>query len=76
MIRFSPFPFNVSNLFFASLQSISLANFMIATATTTPKLLLHVFIGSRLFQLVDRGSRAGLDTNTKILNGIYVVFGE
>lgn len=73
---FSPFPFNISNLFFASLQSVSLANFMMATMTTTPKLMLHVFIGNRLFQLFDRGARAGLDTSAKILNGVYVVVGE
>jgi uncharacterized membrane protein YdjX (TVP38/TMEM64 family) len=73
---FSPFPFNVSNLFFASLQSVPTSSFLIATATTTPKLLLHVFIGNRLFQLFDRGARAGLDTNAKILNGVYVVVGE
>jgi hypothetical protein len=47
-----------------------------ATVTTTPKLLLHVFIGNKLFQLFDRGARAGLDTHAKILNGVYVVVGE
>jgi len=49
---------------------------MIATVTTTPKLLLHVFIGNKLFQLFDRGARAGLDTHAKILNGTYVIVGE
>jgi hypothetical protein len=73
---FSPFPFNVSNLFFASLQSVPPSSFIIATATTTPKLLLHVFIGNKLFLLFDRGARATLDTNAKMLNGAYVVVGE
>ncbi|UZJ56718.1 hypothetical protein CBS101457_006038 [Exobasidium rhododendri] len=75
LVRFSPFPFNMSNLFFASLQSVSLFNFMVATITTTPKLFLHVFIGNKIFQLFDRGARAGLDLHAKILNGSYVVVG-
>lgn len=76
LLRFSPFPFTISNLFFASLQPISLGHFVVATVCTTPKLLLHVFVGARMFELIHRGARASLDDKSRILNGVYVVLGE
>lgn len=76
LLRFSPFPFTISNLFFASLQPISLFHFIVATACTTPKLLLHVFVGARMFELIHRGARAKLDDKSRILNGVYVILGE
>ncbi|KAG0152200.1 hypothetical protein CROQUDRAFT_667510 [Cronartium quercuum f. sp. fusiforme G11] len=71
LIRLCPFPFTYTNLFFASLTtSCTFSQFMIATAATTPKLLLHVFIGSRVFKL---SAAAGLDRLTVILNIIYII---
>ncbi|CAO1621020.1 unnamed protein product [Sympodiomycopsis kandeliae] len=54
LIRFCPFPFVYSNLFFASLQSsiIPYRYFILATVLTTPKLFLHVFIGAQTFQVI------------------------
>lgn len=76
MIRLCPFPFTYSNLFFASLTtSCSLKDFLIATVATTPKLLLHVFIGSRVFHLSDPSSSHRLDRLTVMLNIFYIVAG-
>ncbi|MBH1945702.1 VTT domain-containing protein, partial [Erythrobacter sp. YJ-T3-07] len=50
-IRFCPLPYSLSNGFLATIPSISPFSFAAATALATPKLLVHVFIGSRLAQL-------------------------
>lgn len=77
LIRFCPFPFAYSNLFFASLvDAVSLAQFFVATALITPKLLLHVWLGTRMFQLMDRDQRAQLDAWAKALNVIYIGVGS
>ncbi|CAH7689628.1 hypothetical protein BY996DRAFT_7447701 [Phakopsora pachyrhizi] len=76
MIRLCPFPFTYSNLFFASLTtSCSLKDFLIATSATTPKLLIHVFIGSRVFHLSDPNTTNKLDNLTIALNIFYIVAG-
>jgi len=48
---------------------------MIATLATTPKLLLHVFIGARVFHLSDPSSTHRLDSLTIALNVFYIVAG-
>lgn len=60
LVRFCPFPFVYSNLFFASLQPgvVSLRAFLLATLATTPKLFLHVFIGAQAFQAI-QAARGG-----------------
>ncbi|KAI0482827.1 hypothetical protein GGR56DRAFT_209155 [Xylariaceae sp. FL0804] len=54
-IRFCPLPYSLSNGFLATIPSISPAGFALATALATPKLLVHVFIGSRLAALAEQG---------------------
>jgi hypothetical protein len=68
LIRLSPFPFTYSNAFFASVDSVSFVNFFIVTAITLPKILIHVFIGSRFHNLSDE-----MDTTSKIID--YVTIG-
>ncbi|KAI9613745.1 hypothetical protein KEM48_003637 [Puccinia striiformis f. sp. tritici PST-130] len=48
---------------------------MIATLATTPKLLLHVFIGARVFHLSDPSSTRHLDNLTIALNIFYIIGG-
>ncbi|PWN20593.1 hypothetical protein BCV69DRAFT_282802 [Microstroma glucosiphilum] len=57
LIRLCPFPFVYSNLFFSSLRpsSVSLPLFIFATLCTTPKLLIHVFVGSKAFEAIQSG---------------------
>ncbi|AAW44224.1 hypothetical protein CNBF2990 [Cryptococcus deneoformans B-3501A] len=51
MIRFCPVPWGVSNGLFASIESVKFWHFMVANLMIQPKLLLVVFIGSRLTSL-------------------------
>ncbi|ORY62141.1 uncharacterized protein BCR38DRAFT_437642 [Pseudomassariella vexata] len=54
-IRFCPLPYSLSNGFLATIPSVSLLSFALATAMATPKLLILVFIGSRLALLAETG---------------------
>lgn len=57
LIRFCPFPFVYSNLFFASLRPdvVPIGYFLLATLATTPKLFLHVFIGAQTLEAIQAG---------------------
>lgn len=55
LVRFCPLPYSLSNGFLATIPSIQPAGFALATALASPKLLVHVFIGSRLAQLAEAG---------------------
>ncbi|KZT24446.1 Golgi apparatus membrane protein TVP38 [Neolentinus lepideus HHB14362 ss-1] len=76
LIRLSPFPpWVYSNALFASIESVSIWQFMVASACLFPKMLLHVFIGARLAALSDDEQRRQMDTQTKILNAVLVAAG-
>ncbi|KAJ8121293.1 hypothetical protein ONZ43_g2215 [Nemania bipapillata] len=62
----------LSNGFLATIPSISPAAFALATALSTPKLLIHVFIGDRLAQLADSDD---MPTSTRIVNYLSILFG-
>lgn len=55
LVRFCPLPYSLSNGFLATVPSIQPLSFALATAFSSPKLLVHVFIGSRLALLADKG---------------------
>ncbi|TGO43520.1 hypothetical protein BHYA_0001g01430 [Botrytis hyacinthi] len=72
MIRLCPLPYSLSNAAIATFPTVHPLNYALATALVTPKLLIHVFIGSRL------GSLAGdeeMDTSTKLINYASIVIG-
>lgn len=48
MIRLCPLPYSLSNGAMSTFPTITPLNYALATAIVTPKLLVHVFIGSRL----------------------------
>ncbi|KAF8221720.1 Golgi apparatus membrane protein TVP38 [Tricholoma matsutake] len=76
LIRISPLPpWVYSNSLFASIQAVSLWQFVTATLFIFPKLVLHAFIGSKIAALSDGDQRSHMDTNTKIINGCLVVGG-
>ncbi|KAG6813501.1 Tlg2-vesicle protein [Tricholoma furcatifolium] len=58
-----------------SIEAVSLWQFATATIFVFPKLVLHVFIGSRIAALSDGGQRDHMDTQTKIVNGLLVAGG-
>ncbi|PIL37240.1 hypothetical protein GSI_00933 [Ganoderma sinense ZZ0214-1] len=69
LIRASPFPpWVYSNTLFASIQSVTLWQFFLATFVVFPKIAIFVFVGSRLADLSDGETRSHMDTTTKILN--------
>ncbi|KAJ7129782.1 Golgi apparatus membrane protein TVP38 [Mycena epipterygia] len=73
LIRMSPFPpWVYSNALFASIASVSIWQFVVATCFVFPKIFLHVFIGSRIAALADGEQRGNMDTHTKILNGLLI----
>jgi len=73
LIRMSPFPpWVYANTMFASIGSVSLWQFMVATCCVFPKIFLHVFIGSRVAALSDGEQRSHMDTHTKIVNGVLI----
>jgi len=73
LIRVSSMPpWAYSNTLFASIHTVALWQFVVATFCLAPKLLLHTFIGSRLAPLSDGDQREGMDTQTKVINGCLV----
>lgn len=59
LVRFCPLPYSLSNGFLATVPVITPASFALATAFASPKLLVHVFIGSRLALLAEKGDEMG-----------------
>ncbi|KAF7301353.1 hypothetical protein MIND_00700500 [Mycena indigotica] len=73
LIRMSPFPpWVYSNVLFASIGSVALWQFVVATLFVFPKLFLHVYIGSLLAALSDGEQRKHMDTQLKVLNGVLI----
>ncbi|ODV60435.1 Tvp38p ASCRUDRAFT_18959, partial [Ascoidea rubescens DSM 1968] len=48
LIKISPFPYSLLNGALASIQNITVLQFFLASAITTPKLVFHLFIGLKL----------------------------
>ncbi|KAK4215973.1 hypothetical protein QBC37DRAFT_105393 [Rhypophila decipiens] len=71
MIRFCPLPYSLSNGFLATVPSIKVWTFAGATALATPKLAIHVFIGSRIALLVESGDK--MSAGDKAINYISMI---
>lgn len=72
-LRFCPLPFSLSNGFLATVPSVSPWSFALATALSTPKLLVHVFIGSRLARLAESGDQ--MTIGDKAINYLSMLLG-
>ena len=70
MIRLCPLPYSLSNGAISTFPTVEPAMFALATAIVTPKLLIHVFIGSRLAVMGDK-----MDAGTKAVNWISIIVG-
>jgi len=76
LIRASPFPpWVYANTLFASIESVALWQFCVASVVLLPKIALYVFIGSKMAVLSDGTMRKNMDTATKILNGALIASG-
>lgn len=67
MIRLCPLPYSLSNGALASIPTVSVKSFFIASLIASPKLMVHIFIGDRLMKL---GKEK--DTATKVIDLISI----
>ncbi|KAI9720414.1 MAG: hypothetical protein M1812_002920 [Candelaria pacifica] len=72
LIRLCPLPYSISNGAMSTLPTVSPLNYALATAIITPKLLIHIFIGTRLAALAKSGGK--MDTSTKLVNYASIAF--
>ncbi|KAF2482601.1 hypothetical protein BDY17DRAFT_298787 [Neohortaea acidophila] len=73
MIRYCPLPYSLSNGAISTIPTVTWQNFALATAFATPRLLLHVFVGSRLGSLAENGDK--MDGKTKAVSYVSIVIG-
>lgn len=73
MIRLCPLPYSISNGAISTFPTVQPLMFAAATAAATPKLLIAIFIGSRLAVIAKSGEK--MDTGTKIINWAGIIFG-
>ena len=50
----------------STFPTVNVFNFVMATAAATPKLLIHIFVGSRLAAIAESGEK--MDLGTKLIN--------
>ncbi|KAF8866578.1 hypothetical protein BDZ45DRAFT_667834 [Acephala macrosclerotiorum] len=74
MIRLCPLPYSLSNAALSTFPTVSPLSFALATAIASPKLLIHVFIGSRLASIAENGGK--MDSGTKAVNYASIIFGS
>ncbi|KAI9794484.1 MAG: Tlg2-vesicle protein [Candelina submexicana] len=72
LIRLCPLPYSISNGAMSTLPTVSPLSYALATAIITPKLLIHIFIGTRLAALAKSGGK--MDTGTKLINYASIAF--
>jgi uncharacterized membrane protein YdjX (TVP38/TMEM64 family) len=73
MIRLCPLPYSLSNGAMSTFPSVHPAMYALATAIITPKLLVHVFIGSRLAAIAKSGEK--MSAGTRAINYISIAVG-
>lgn len=72
MIRLCPLPYSLSNGAMSTFPTVEPSAYAIATALITPKLLIHVFIGSRLAKIAK--NKGEMSSGTKALNWASIIF--
>ncbi|KAF2869266.1 hypothetical protein BDV95DRAFT_608833 [Massariosphaeria phaeospora] len=73
MIRMCPLPYSLSNGAIATFPTVHWTTFSLATAIVSPKLMLHIFIGSQLEKIAESGGK--MDPKTKALSYISIAIG-
>jgi uncharacterized membrane protein YdjX (TVP38/TMEM64 family) len=73
MIRLCPLPYSLSNAAMSTFPTVHPLAFAAATAITSPKLLIHVFIGSRMAAIAENGGE--MSTGTKAVNYTSMILG-
>jgi len=73
MMRLCPLPYSFSNGAISTIPTVTWQNFALATAIASPKLLLHIFVGSRLGDIAENGDK--MDGKTKAVSYISILIG-
>ncbi|KAH8602802.1 hypothetical protein B0O99DRAFT_604356 [Bisporella sp. PMI_857] len=73
MIRFCPLPYSLSNAAMSTFPTVHPLSFALATMIASPKLLIHVFIGSRMAAIGESGGK--MDVSTKAINWASIIIG-
>ncbi|ERF68776.1 hypothetical protein EPUS_07263 [Endocarpon pusillum Z07020] len=73
MIRLCPLPYSLSNGAISTVPTVHPLMYALATAIVSPKLLIHVFIGSRLAAIGESGGQ--MSAGAKALNWTSIVVG-
>ncbi len=73
MIRLCPLPFSLSNGAIATIPTVQWPAFALATAAASPKLLMHVFVGAKLAEIVEKGGT--MDAKTKAISYLSIAIG-
>jgi len=73
MIRFCPLPYSLSNAAMSTFPTVHPVSFGLATLIASPKLLIHVFIGSRMAAIGESGEK--MDASTKAINWASIIIG-
>ncbi|QLG74073.1 hypothetical protein HG535_0F05850 [Zygotorulaspora mrakii] len=68
LLRLCPFPYSLTNGAMAAIYGLSIKNFAIAQFIVTPKLLIYLFIGSRIKNIGETKS-----ASSKILNLLSIL---
>ncbi|KAI4613208.1 hypothetical protein J4E83_007620 [Alternaria metachromatica] len=73
MYRLCPLPYSISNGAVATFPTVHWASYALATAIVSPKLMLHIFIGSQLEKIAESGGK--MDPGTKALSYVSIFIG-
>lgn len=73
MIRLCPLPYSLSNGAISTFPTVHPLMYALATALVSPKLLIHVFIGSRLGAIGENGGQ--MSVGAKAVNWIGIIVG-
>lgn len=73
MIRLCPLPYSISNGAMSTFDTVKPLTYALATALVTPKLMIHIFIGTRLAAIAKSGEK--MDSTTKAINWGSIVIG-
>ncbi|KAI3402475.2 TVP38 [Candida oxycetoniae] len=70
LIRLCPTPYSLSNGALSAIPELSLLNYFLAMLITSPKLLIHLYIGSKLKELGKGSSNKIVDVISITITGI------
>ncbi|KAL9635767.1 MAG: hypothetical protein Q9204_002505 [Flavoplaca sp. TL-2023a] len=73
MIRLCPLPYSISNGAISTFPTVTPRMFALATAVATPKLVIPIFIGTRMAAIARSGEK--MDASSKAINWISIIGG-